>query len=219
MNEETAIEVVKNAFEVVIENNPLGSFILKMINDQQDDLFNERINYLDKRINDLESFKKNMSYLIDDTNKYIHVRNFLSFYFTKTDPALVETNVKIFLDYINEKSNKNSYDILLEKICLLNKEALNILKKIKNNLKEDNYYQWKEFIVLYPTIDSNLDYRKIITSKELNDDMLEISFGMKSLVENDFIITLSATSVGSIDIHNIDVFSLTNLGYLILDYI
>lgn len=219
MNEDTAIEVVKNAFEVVIENNPLGSFILKMINDQQDDLFNERINYLDKRINDLESFKKNMSYLIDDTNKYIHVRNFLSFYFTKTDPALVETNVKIFLDYINEKSNKNSYDILLEKICLLNKEALNILKKIKNNLKEDNYYQWKEFIVLYPTIDSNLDYRKIITSKELNDDMLEISFGMKSLVENDFIITLSATSVGSIDIHNIDVFSLTNLGYLILDYI
>ena len=55
--------------------------------------------------------------------------------------------------------------------------------------------------------------------KEENDELLEISFGLKNLIENDFIISLSTNRLGSIDIYNVDRFSITNIGYLLLEYL
>ena len=208
-----------NIIKSIAEQNPLLGGLIKTINEQNDELLNERCKAIEDRIKDLEFFVKKFSYLIEDNAKYIHVRNFLSFYFTKTDPALVETNVKIFLDYVYEKNINNSYDLLLEKICLLSKESLNVMKKIKTMTKIESYYEWKDFLSLYPNVDQKLNYRDILTSKELNDELLEISFGLKNLIENDFIISLSTNRLGSIDIYNVDRFSITNIGYLLLEYL
>lgn len=220
MNEENAIiSYGKNLLKAYVEQNPFSNALIKTVDDTKQNFIIERLKKLENKIEDLEFFEKQISYLMNDQNKYIHVRNFLSFYFTKTDPSLVETNIKIFLDYVKEKYNHNSYDILLEKICLLNKESLNVLQKIKTNISENNYYEWEDFIKLYPNVDSNLKYRELLTSKELNYDMLEVSFGIKNLIENDFIISLSTNYPGSIDVYNVDKFSLTNIGFLILNYI
>ncbi len=220
MDEENKlVEYLMTAGEVVLETNPLGNFVLKTYNKQSQNMLYERIEYLNKKIENLEFFMKQLDYLMNDSSKYIHVRNFLSFYLTRTDPALIDTNIKIFLDYVNEKSISTNYDNLLNKICLLNKESLNVLRKIKNNLKEDNYYEWEQFIKLYPNINSSLRFRDIFTSKEMNEDMLEITFGLKTLIENDFIISMSGNYPGNIDVYDVEKFSLTNLGYLILNYI
>lgn len=213
------IEYLKTAGEVLIEMDPLGNFILKTYNKQSERIFNERVETLVEKVDNLEFFMKKLDYLMNDNCKYIHVRNFLSLYFTKADPALTETNVKIFLDYVNEKSISTNYDNLLNKICLLNKESLNVLRKIKGNIREDNYYEWKEFIQLYPNINSKLSFRDIFTSKELTEEMLEITFGLKTLIENDFIISMSGNYLGNIDVYDVEKFSLTNLGYLILNYV
>lgn len=135
---------------------------IKTLKEQNDKILIERIEYLNSEIAKLKDFESKMKYLTSDEAKFVHVKNFISFYFTRTDPALVETNIKVFLDYINEKNAMDIYDKLLDKMCLLNKEALNVLKKIKNNLKEDNYYDWKDFIKLYSNINSNLRYRDIM---------------------------------------------------------
>lgn len=213
------IEYLKTAGEILIEMDPLGNFILKTYNKQSERIFNERVQTLIEKVDNLEYFMKKLDYLMNDNCKYIHVRNFLSFYFTKTDPALIETNVKIFLDYVNEKSISTNYDNLLNKICLLNKESLNVLRKLKDNIREDNYYEWKEFIQLYPNINSKLSFRDIFTSKELTEEMIEITFGLKTLIENDFIISMSGNYPGNIDVYDVEKFSLTNLGYLILNYV
>lgn len=219
MDDKSLVKLGKNIFEAYLETNPIGSVIVKTFNDRNNELLIERMNYLTKEVEKLKNFEEKIKYLTDDNNKYIHLRNFLSFYFTRTDPALIETNIKIFLDYVNEKNSIDIYDKLLDKICLLNKESLNVLRKIKDNLKEDNYYEWEEFIKLYPSIDNKLCYRDILTSKEMSNDMLEVSFGIKTLIENDFIISLSTNYPGSIDVSNVDMFSLTGIGFIILDYI
>ena len=213
------VKFEKNVLKSTLEQNPVVGGMLKTIDDIYNELFIERIKILENRIRDLEFFQKQFSYLMDDKSKYIHIRNFLSFYFTKTDPALVDTNVSIFLDYIKEKHINNSYDLLLEKICLLSKESLNVMKKIKNMKKDGPYYEWQDFLKLYPNVNQELSFRDILTSTELNDEKLEISFGLKNLIENDFIISLSTNYPGSIDIYNVDRFSITNIGYLLLEYL
>ncbi|MEE0683646.1 MAG: hypothetical protein UC703_04455 [Bacilli bacterium] len=219
MEDNALMNYGKNLFEIMLEKNPFVDAAIKTLKEQNDKILIERIEYLNSEIAKLKDFESKMKYLTSDEAKFVHVKNFISFYFTRTDPALVETNIKIFLDYINEKNAMDIYDKLLDKMCLLNKEALNVLKKIKNNLKEDNYYDWKDFIKLYPNINSNLRYRDIMTSKNQNNDMLEVSFGLKTLIENEFIISMSTNYPGSIDVYNVDKFSLTGLGFLILEYI
>lgn len=220
MTEENGIiKYGKNVLKSVAEQNPILGGLIKTFDDKNLELIEERNRELESRIVDLEFFKKQLEYLIDDKIKYIHIRNFLSFYFTKTDPVLVETNVKIFLDYVYEKNTSNSYDLLLEKICLLSKESLNVMRKIKKMEKDGEYYEWKDFLKLYPNVNQKLSYRDILISPELNDELLEISFGLKNLIENDFIISLSINYPGSIDIYNVDSFSLTNIGYLLLEYL
>ncbi len=219
MEDNALMNYGKNLFEIMLEKNPFVDAAIKTLKEQNDKILIERIEYLNSEIAKLKDFESKMKYLTSDEAKFVHVKNFISFYFTRTDPALVETNIKIFLDYINEKNAMDIYDKLLDKMCLLNKEALNVLKKIKNNLKEDNYYDWKDFIKLYPNINSNLRYRDIMTSKNQNNDMLEVSFGLKALIENEFIISMSTNYPGSIDVYNVDKFSLTGLGFLILEYI
>ena len=219
MEDNALMNYGKNLFEIMLEKNPFVDVAIKTLKEQNDKILIERIEYLNSEIAKLKDFESKMKYLTSDEAKFVHVKNFISFYFTRTDPALVETNIKIFLDYINEKNAMDIYDKLLDKMCLLNKEALNVLKKIKNNLKEDNYYDWKDFIKLYPNINSNLRYRDIMTSKNQNNDMLEVSFGLKTLIENEFIISMSTNYPGSIDVYNVDKFSLTGLGFLILEYI
>lgn len=219
MEDNALMNYGKNLFEIMLEKNPFVDAAIKTLKEQNDKILIERIEYLNSEIAKLKDFESKMKYLTSDEAKFVHVKNFISFYFTRTDPALVETNIKIFLDYINEKNTMDIYDKLLDKMCLLNKEALNVLKKIKNNLKEDNYYDWKDFIKLYPNINSNLRYRDIMTSKNQNNDMLEVSFGLKTLIENEFIISMSTNYPGSIDVYNVDKFSLTGLGFLILEYI
>ena len=219
MEDNALMNYGKNLFEIMLEKNPFVDAAIKTLKEQNDKILIERIEYLNSEIAKLKDFESKMKYLTSDEAKFVHVKNFISFYFTRTDPALVETNIKIFLDYINEKNAMDIYDKLLDKMCLLNKEALNVLKKIKNNLKEDNYYDWKDFIKLYPNINSNLRYRDIMTSKKQNNDMLEVSFGLKTLIENEFIISMSTNYPGSIDVYNVDKFSLTGLGFLILEYI
>ena len=219
MEDNALMNYGKNLMETMFEKNPFMDAAIKTLKEQNDKILIERIEYLNSEIAKLKDFESKMKYLTSDEAKFVHVKNFISFYFTRTDPALVETNIKIFLDYINEKNTMDIYDKLLDKMCLLNKEALNVLKKIKNNLKEDNYYDWKDFIKLYPNINSNLRYRDIMTSKNQNNDMLEVSFGLKTLIENEFIISMSTNYPGSIDVYNVDKFSLTGLGFLILEYI
>lgn len=219
MEDNALMNYGKNLFEIMLEKNPFVDAAIKTLKEQNDKILIERIEYLNSEIAKLKDFESKMKYLTSDEAKFVHVKNFISFYFTRTDSALVETNIKIFLDYINEKNAMDIYDKLLDKMCLLNKEALNVLKKIKNNLKEDNYYDWKDFIKLYPNINSNLRYRDIMTSKNQNNDMLEVSFGLKTLIENEFIISMSTNYPGSIDVYNVDKFSLTGLGFLILEYI
>lgn len=219
MEDNALMNYGKNLMETMLEKNPFMDAVIKTLKEQNDKILIERIEYLNSEIAKLKDFESKMKYLTSDEAKFVHVKNFISFYFTRTDPALVETNIKIFLDYINEKNTMDIYDKLLDKMCLLNKEALNVLKKIKNNLKEDNYYDWKDFIKLYPNINSNLRYRDIMTSKNQNNDMLEVSFGLKTLIENEFIISMSTNYPGSIDVYNVDKFSLTGLGFLILEYI
>ena len=219
MEDNALMNYGKNLIETMLEKNPFVDAAIKTLKEQNDKILIERIEYLNSEIAKLKDFESKMKYLTSDEAKFVHVKNFISFYFTRTDPALVETNIKIFLDYINEKNTMDIYDKLLDKMCLLNKEALNVLKKIKNNLKEDNYYDWKDFIKLYPNINSNLRYRDIMTSKNQNNDMLEVSFGLKTLIENEFIISMSTNYPGSIDVYNVDKFSLTGLGFLILEYI
>ena len=219
MEDNTLMNYGKNLMETILEKNPFVDAGIKTLKEQNDKILIERIEYLNSEIEKLKDFESKMKYLTSDEAKFVHVKNFISFYFTRTDPALVETNIKIFLDYINEKNTMDIYDKLLDKMCLLNKEALNVLKKIKNNLKEDNYYDWKDFIKLYPNINSNLRYRDIMTSKSQNNDMLEVSFGLKTLIENEFVISMSTNYPGSIDVYNIDKFSLTGLGFLILEYL
>lgn len=219
MEDNALMNYGKNLMETMLEKNPFMDAAIKTLKEQNDKILIERIEYLNSEIAKLKDFESKMKYLTSDEAKFVHVKNFISFYFTRTDPALVETNIKIFLDYINEKNTMDIYDKLLDKMCLLNKEALNVLKKIKNNLKEDNYYDWKDFIKLYPNINSNLRYRDIMTSKNQNNDMLEVSFGLKTLIENEFIISMSTNYPGSIDVYNVDKFSLTGLGFLILEYI
>lgn len=219
MEDNALMNYGKNLMETMLEKNPFMDAVIKTLKEQNDKILIERIEYLNSEIAKLKDFESKMKYLTSDEAKFVHVKNFISFYFTRTDPALVETNIKIFLDYINEKNTMDIYDKLLDKMCLLNKEALNVLKKIKNNLKEDNYYDWKDFIKLYPNINSNLRYRDIMTSKNQNNDMLEVSFGLKTLIENEFIISMSTNYPGSIDVYNVDKFSLTGLGFLILGYI
>ena len=219
MEDNALMNYGKNLMETMLEKNPFVDVAIKTLKEQNDKILIERIEYLNSEIAKLKDFESKMKYLTSDEAKFVHVKNFISFYFTRTDPALVETKIKIFLDYINEKNTMDIYDKLLDKMCLLNKEALNVLKKIKNNLKEDNYYDWKDFIKLYPNINSNLRYRDIMTSKNQNNDMLEVSFGLKTLIENEFIISMSTNYPGSIDVYNVDKFSLTGLGFLILEYI
>lgn len=219
MEDNALMNYGKNLMETMLEKNPFMDAAIKTLKEQNDKILIERIEYLNSEIAKLKDFESKMKYLTSDEAKFVHVKNFISFYFTRTDPALVETNIKIFLDYINEKNTMDIYDKLLDKMCILNKEALNVLKKIKNNLKEDNYYDWKDFIKLYPNINSNLRYRDIMTSKNQNNDMLEVSFGLKTLIENEFIISMSTNYPGSIDVYNVDKFSLTGLGFLILEYI
>lgn len=219
MEDNALMNYGKNLMETMLEKNPFMDAAIKTLKEKNDKILIERIEYLNSEIAKLKDFESKMKYLTSDEAKFVHVKNFISFYFTRTDPALVETNIKIFLDYINEKNTMDIYDKLLDKMCLLNKEALNVLKKIKNNLKEDNYYDWKDFIKLYPNINSNLRYRDIMTSKNQNNDMLEVSFGLKTLIENEFIISMSTNYPGSIDVYNVDKFSLTGLGFLILEYI
>lgn len=219
MEDNALMNYGKNLMETMLEKNPFMDAAIKTLKEQNDKILIERIEYLNSEIAKLKDFESKIKYLTSDEAKFVHVKNFISFYFTRTDPALVETNIKIFLDYINEKNTMDIYDKLLDKMCLLNKEALNVLKKIKNNLKEDNYYDWKDFIKLYPNINSNLRYRDIMTSKNQNNDMLEVSFGLKTLIENEFIISMSTNYPGSIDVYNVDKFSLTGLGFLILEYI
>lgn len=219
MEDNALMNYGKNLFEIMLEKNPFVDAAIKTLKEQNDKILIERIEYLNSEIAKLKDFESKMKYLTSDEAKFVHVKNFISFYFTRTDLALVETNIKIFLDYINEKNAMDIYDKLLDKMCLLNKEALNVLKKIKNNLKEDNYYDWKDFIKLYPNINSNLRYRDIMTSKNQNNDMLEVSFGLKTLIENEFIISMSTNYPCSIDVYNVDKFSLTGLGFLILEYI
>lgn len=219
MEDNALMNYGKNLMETMLEKNPFMDAAIKTLKEQNDKILIERIEYLNSEIAKLKDFESKMKYLTSDEAKFVHVKNFISFYFTRTDPALVETNIKIFLDYINEKNTMDIYDKLLDKMCLLNKEALNVLKKIKNNLKEDNYYDWKDFIKLYPNINSNLRYRDIMISKNQNNDMLEVSFGLKTLIENEFIISMSTNYPGSIDVYNVDKFSLTGLGFLILEYI
>lgn len=219
MEDNALMNYGKNLMETMLEKNPFMGAAIKTLKEQNDKILIERIEYLNSEIAKLKDFESKMKYLTSDEAKFVHVKNFISFYFTRTDPELVETNIKIFLDYINEKSTMDIYDKLLDKMCLLNKESLNVLKKIKNNLKEDNYYDWKDFIKLYPNINSNLRYRDIMTSKNQNNDMLEVSFGLKTLIENEFIISMSTNYPGSIDVYNVDKFSLTGLGFLILEYI
>lgn len=219
MEDNALMNYGKNLMETMLGKNPFMDAAIKTLKEQNDKILIERIEYLNSEIAKLKDFESKMKYLTSDEAKFVHVKNFISFYFTRTDPALVETNIKILLDYINEKNTMDIYDKLLDKMCLLNKEALNVLKKIKNNLKEDNYYDWKDFIKLYPNINSNLRYRDIMTSKNQNNDMLEVSFGLKTLIENEFIISMSTNYPGSIDVYNVDKFSLTGLGFLILEYI
>lgn len=219
MEDNALMNYGKNLMETMLEKNLFVDAAIKTLKEQNDKILIERIEYLNSEIAKLKGFESKMKYLTSDESKFVHVKNFISFYFTRTDPALVETNIKIFLDYIKEKNTMDIYDKLLDKMCLLNKEALNVLKKIKNNLKEDNYYDWKDFIKLYPNININLRYRDIMTSKNQNNDMLEVSFGLKTLIENEFIISMSTNYPGSIDVYNVDKFSLTGLGFLILEYI
>ncbi len=214
-----ALTLGKNTILSVLQQYPLIAGLIATIDEENKDLVFEKINYLEDKLKEINFSIEKLTYLIDDSAKYIHIKNFLSFYFTKTDPALVETNIKIFLDYVSEKQNNNGYDILLEKICLLSRESLNVVKKIKSIVKDENYYEWSEFLKLYTNIDQTLSYRDILTSKELNGELLEISFGLKSLIENDFIISLSANYPGNIDIYDIDKFSITNIGYLLLEYV
>lgn len=204
MEDNALMNYGKNLMETMLEKNPFMDAAIKTLKEQNDKILIERIEYLNSEIAKLKDFESKMKYLTSDEAKFVHVKNFISFYFTRTDPALVETNIKIFLDYINEKNTMDIYDKLLDKMCLLNKEALNVLKKIKNNLKEDNYYDWKDFIKLYPNINSNLRYRDIMTSKNQNNDMLEVSFGLKTLIEDEFIISMSTNYPGSIDVYNVD---------------
>ena len=220
MNDENMlISYGKNLLKSLLEDNMFVDALFKTLGEKNSNFLTNRIEYLNSEIEKMKDFQHKMNYLISDDCKFVHIRNFISFFFTRVDPALVDTNIKIFLDYVEEKSSENIYETLLDKVCLLNKEALEILKKIKTNINEDNHYEWKEFITLYPNIDNKIRYREILTSNEQTIEMHEVSFGMKNLLDNGFIISLSTNYPGAIDIYNIDAFSLTTIGHLILNYI
>ena len=88
----------KNLMETILEKNPFVDAGIKTLKEQNDKILIERIEYLNSEIAKLKDFESKMKYLTSDEAKFVHVKNFISFYFTRTAPALVETNIKIFVD-------------------------------------------------------------------------------------------------------------------------
>lgn len=223
---ESAIKDLFDLFKNIVisaagQNSVVAGFF-KTLEDKDYSMFCERASKLmlefKNKMIEMDMVIKKVNYLIADESKYIHLRNFISFYFTKCDPALIETNIRIFFDYISEKYVKDTYDILLEKMCLLNKQSINVMKKIKSIENKKNIYEWKNLIALYD-INQDMVYTQLLTSEDLTNDHLELAYGLKSLVDNDFITNSVTLYPGDVDVNNIDKFSLTAIGHLLMNYI
>ena len=72
-------DVLVSVVELVTDNIPAIKFFRNMIKKRDDRLIDERMKSMLQRIDNLELFQKKLEYLVNDSNKYIHIRNFLSF--------------------------------------------------------------------------------------------------------------------------------------------
>jgi len=210
-------DIVEASLKTVLSTNPVGTFISELDNITSQKIINNRLEMLTNRIDNLDAFKNKMNYLTNDESKYIHLRNYLKFYFVLSDPALIETNIKIIIDYVLEKNKYNMYDVLLEKMCLLNKFSIEILKDLKEiKTDEDGYYNWEKIMNLYKI---DYTYSQILTMSHEEDLYAKISYGFKNLIESGFIINYPTLYPGSVNVSSLDKFQLTSIAYLLINYL
>lgn len=188
-------------------------------NDIEKNILLNRLNKLENAIIDLEIFCEKLRYLTADETKYIHIRNYLKFYFSQSDSALIDTNIKLIKEYVLEKNKYSIYDILLEKMCLLNKFSIEILKDIKKLTKdEQGCYLWKDYLNLY-NLPENLEFATILCSEEESEIYAKIAYGFKSLLEAGFITNHPELYLGPIDLVALDKFNLTSIGNILSKFI
>lgn len=210
-------ELIEAGTKTALSTNPLGVFFLELDDISTQKIFNSRLEKLNSKIEDLELFKNKMNYLANDETKYIHLRNYLKFYFVLSDPALIETNIRLIIDYVLEKNKYGVYDVLLEKMCLLNKFSIEILKELKKISDDSNgFYNWKELMILY-----NIDYSysQILTMETNSELYAKISYGFKNLIESGFIVNYPTSYPGSVDVISLDKFKLTSIAHLLSSYL
>ena len=206
MDRDVFLSIISNYFEE--EDNA----IMKNI-------YEQRLNKLENKIEDLRLFCSKLQVLVNDETKFIHMRNFLKFYFYKSDPALIDTNIKIIIDYILDKNSYEIYDLLLEKMCLLNKYSIEVLKDIKElETNSDGYYTWEDYLK-YNQIDRKKTFANLLCADSDDDFYTKAAFGFKALMDGEFICNYPLAYPGNIDVSAVDYFMLTNLGHKLIKYI
>ena len=189
------------------------------IEDKEKQFLNYRLEQLENAITNLEFFQQQLFLLVNDENKLIHLKQFLRYYLYQSDTSLIELNIKVLLDYIYEKNQYSIYDILLDKMCDLNKYAIDILKDLKEISKnKEKFYFWKDILQLY-NFPSNLTYTEILCSENITEPYIKVAYGLKSLLENDFIANYNTLYPGDLETFAFDKFKLSKTGILLTQYL
>ena len=216
------IDVADAGIETVIESNPIGLFITKIAKNEENSIqeayYENRYQHLNNRVKSIDNYIKKIEYLLSDESKCILIRNWLFNFLYKIDPALVETNIKMIVDFISNKYVNSEYEVLLNNIVFLNKYSIKVLKTISECENERGYYSWESLLDKYE-MKKKTQYYEIINKTDKTNKEIEIAYGIQSLVENKFISTSYTNLAGSINENIISFIQITGIGQLLLNYI
>lgn len=221
MNQEI---IVKNFGYSIIESFPIiGPFITRNLDNieskTQTMITESRLNILETEIKKIGNYQKELDYFRTNESKYLIIKRYINNLVFNIDPALVDTNVNMFVDYVREKKTNDEYDILLEKIVFLNKYSLKVLKNISKCTNDRDYYHMDELMKFYPTIDPETKFYEILNKSNKSEEELELSYGLKSLIDNGFVSSNYTNYPGSINQNIISMLQITGIGYILLNYI
>ena len=165
--------LVKPAIETAIEYIPFfGPFVVKAFENYETDIYNshviDRINRVEAAIKKMDNYDSKIHWIESNENKLIVVRKYLENLFYYIDPALLDINIKIFVDYVDDKKIKNEYDYFLEKVVFLNRYSFKVLKQISNCEKDSEYYKWDDLLKQY-NINEDLKYYHFINKDNKNE--------------------------------------------------
>lgn len=215
--------LAKSTIKAAMSQDAILSVLINFFEEEENLAFRnvceDRLKKLEDKIENINLFCGRLKDLLNDQTKYIHMRNFLKFYFYKSDPALIDVNVKIIIDYVLDKNNYDIYDLLLEKMCLLNKYSIEILEDIKNLfINSDGYYSWEDYLD-YNKFKSNKSFTEFLCANSDDVFYVKTAFGFKSLIDGDFVSNYPTLYPGKVDVNSVDNFMLTNLGHKLIQYI